>query len=167
MSETVVVAIIVAVTSLIASYIPLRVKRKYDREENRRIEICKCFSEFFGLIGVQPSAKSIFQFSHDENAKTEKSDTDKWFYRFNALFWEMRMYTSKEHPALNLVLQRLADNIADIYELRGQYIFLSSPKFQREDDLAEISDEIIEKLAEQEKILDEFMKLSSEYAHGL
>ena len=118
-------------------------------------------------MGVKPSANSIYRFSHDENASIEKSDTDKWFYRFNALIWEMKMYTGKEHPALSLVLQKLTDNIADIYELQGRYILLSLPSGLKEDELAEVADKISDKLAEQDKFIEEFTKLSAEYAHEL
>ena len=171
MSESVWIAIIVAaaslITQLIISWVQPCVRRYFDRKENRRVEICKCFSELFGLLAVQPPASAISPLPQKENQSMEKSEVDKWFSRYSAVYWELRVYISKENQDLDLSLQKLSNIIADLYALRGKYILLSSLSYPPEDDLSEIVENITQKLSEQDIILEEFAILSTKYAQNL
>jgi len=170
MSEAIWIAIIVAgaslITQLIISWVQPFIKSRIERKEHRRVEICKCFSNLFGLLAVQPAAHSISALTQKDRSEYDKSSTDKWFFRFNSLLWEMKTYIENEDPELYNALQRLSDIIADIYELKSRAILLTYAEWDTEKVKA-ITTELLLKEDEYSKIVKKFTLLSVDYTRKL
>jgi len=172
MSEAVWIAIIVAgaslITQLIISWVQPFIKARVGRKENRRVEICKCFSELFGLLAVQPAAHNVSAITQKDRSEYDKSATDKWFFRFNSLLWEIKMHIANEDHELYKNLQRLSENIADIYELKSRRALFAHINVEwNSEKIEELSNELSLKEDEYEKIIRLFTSLSTDYARKL
>lgn len=171
MSEAVWIALIVAGTSLFTqlmiSWVQPSIKARFERKKHRRDEICKCFSELFGLLGAPPAAKNVSAITQKDRDEYDRTATDKWFFKFNAILWELNMHLGEESPILYNKLQELSNCLADIYELQSSYLLFDYAEKDNDSKRIEISDSILQKQDAYQKLSEEFTTLSTEYARKL
>ena len=132
MNEAICIALIVAgtsiITQLIIAWLQPKSKAKIERKENRRKEIYKCFSEFWGLLGASPAYKCINALTQEELSNRDKNSTDRWFCKFNKLLWKTKMHIGKDNPKLLVTLCRIEDITIESYAIHGKISILSMAK---------------------------------------
>jgi len=119
MTETVQIAVYVAIASLVTQLLVISIqhyfkekeecradsrKEKIERETNDRSELRQCLSDFFGLLGANESIRQ------NDNNNDEQIENE-WSVKYHALFWKLKSYIPDTQKDLLKKLDDLTDNV--------------------------------------------------------
>jgi len=168
MSEAVQIALCVAgtaiLTQIIVSWLQPHIKSRIKHKNEKRIKVQNCFSEFFGLLGATPSWGSINNHPKQDIDYKIKKEANEWFFKFNKLLWEIKTYISKDKELI-ISLDKLTNNIADIYDLQTKLFTLNITSDNNDIDI--IIKNINEKEKKQEILSETFSLLAIKYLNKL